>query len=249
MNRQSSVVCYLTSVFSLLYPVICRLSSVFCFYAKQTQFTNCPNERKLIYNNELCNFYQSDESQKQSQFKPNTNLWRILEVEKNFKPDNLKKNNIYCIEPYSLFALTRVRLKKKRIPTLKTLTFKTIPKKYAVYPADGRNFCPHLTATTQRKPHKQPSTLIKEKIELRPIQPISCSIWGYDMTIGIIPLITTWLILAVLICWFAGGQTSIFGHQSIQQDGFPKKYHSPIQIRPPPLTACEFKSIFSTMYS
>ncbi|MHC4536513.1 MAG: hypothetical protein ACYS6K_21395 [Planctomycetota bacterium] len=69
------------------------------------------------------------------------------------------------------------------------------------------------------------------------------------MTIGIVPFITTWLILAVLICWFAGGQTGIFGHQSIQQDGFPKKYHSPIQIRPPPMAACEFKRFLSTMYS
>ncbi|MCP4261917.1 MAG: hypothetical protein GY774_31100 [Planctomycetes bacterium] len=41
------------------------------FFNKQTQFTKCPKERKLIYNNELYNFYQSDESQKQSQFKPN----------------------------------------------------------------------------------------------------------------------------------------------------------------------------------
>jgi hypothetical protein len=39
-------------------------------YAKQTQFTKCPNEHKLIYNNELCNFCQSDESQKQSQTNP-----------------------------------------------------------------------------------------------------------------------------------------------------------------------------------
>jgi hypothetical protein len=89
----------------------------------------------------------------------------------------------------------------------------------------------------QGKRHREPVSLIKEKIEPRPIQPISCSFWGYVMTTGIVPIISTWLILAVLICWFAGGQTSIFGHQSIQQDGFPKKEHSPIQIRPPPMTA------------
>jgi hypothetical protein len=69
------------------------------------------------------------------------------------------------------------------------------------------------------------------------------------MTIGIIPFITTWLILAVSICWFVGGQTSIFGHQLTQQDGFPKQDYSPVQIRPPPMTACEFKSIISMMYS
>jgi hypothetical protein len=65
------------------------------------------------------------------------------------------------------------------------------------------------------------------------------------MTVGIIPFVTMWLTLAVLICWFAGGQTSIFGHHSIQQECFPKKYHSPVQIRPPPLAACEFISIVS----
>jgi hypothetical protein len=65
------------------------------------------------------------------------------------------------------------------------------------------------------------------------------------MTVGIIPFVTMWLTLAVLICWFAGGQTSIFGHHSIQQESFPKKYHSPVQIRPPPLAACEFISIVS----
>ncbi len=64
------------------------------------------------------------------------------------------------------------------------------------------------------------------------------------MTIGIIPFVTTWLILAVLICWFAGGQTSIFGHQLIQRENFLKKYHSPIQIRPPPMMACAFKVFF-----
>ncbi len=40
------------------------------FYAKQTQLTNCPNRLKLFYNNELCKYYQSDESQKQTQSKP-----------------------------------------------------------------------------------------------------------------------------------------------------------------------------------
>ncbi len=40
------------------------------FYAKQSQLTKCPNRRKLIYNNELCKYYQSDESQKQTQTNP-----------------------------------------------------------------------------------------------------------------------------------------------------------------------------------
>jgi hypothetical protein len=89
--------------------------------------------------------------------------------------------------------------------------------------------------------HREQGSLIKEKNQLTPIQSISCSFWGYDMTTGIVPIISTWIILSVSICWFAGGQTSIFGHQSIQQEGFPKKEHSPIQIRPPPLTAGELK--------
>ncbi len=40
------------------------------FYSKQTQFTKCPNELKLIYNNDLYDFHLSDESQKQSQTNP-----------------------------------------------------------------------------------------------------------------------------------------------------------------------------------
>ncbi len=70
--------CHLSSIF-------CHLSSVFCprpstsvenplqispFYAKQTQLTNCPNRLNYIYNNELCKYWQSDESQKQSQSNP-----------------------------------------------------------------------------------------------------------------------------------------------------------------------------------
>jgi hypothetical protein len=57
------------------------------------------------------------------------------------------------------------------------------------------------------------------------------------MTTGIVPFISIWLILAASICWFAGGQTSIFGHHSIQQESLPKKIYSPLQIRPPPLAA------------
>ena len=49
----------------------CRESSTNqLFFAKQTQFTNCPNRRNYLYNNELCNFYQSDKSQKQTQTNP-----------------------------------------------------------------------------------------------------------------------------------------------------------------------------------
>ncbi len=40
-----------------------------CFN-KQSQLTKCPNRLKLFYNNELCKYYQSDESQKQTQTKP-----------------------------------------------------------------------------------------------------------------------------------------------------------------------------------
>ena len=51
---------------------ICRESSTNRpFYAKQTQFTKCPKTINFLYNNDLYNFYQSDKSQKQTQFKPN----------------------------------------------------------------------------------------------------------------------------------------------------------------------------------
>ncbi len=40
------------------------------FFNKQSQLTNCPNRLKLFYNNELCKYYQSDESQKQTQTNP-----------------------------------------------------------------------------------------------------------------------------------------------------------------------------------
>ena len=69
------------------------------------------------------------------------------------------------------------------------------------------------------------------------------------MTIGIIPFIVTWLILAVLICWFVGGQISGFEHQPIQQGNFLKKYHWPIHIRPPPMAAFGFKVFCTMMYS
>jgi hypothetical protein len=69
------------------------------------------------------------------------------------------------------------------------------------------------------------------------------------MTVGIILFITVELILVVLICWFVGGRTGKPGHGSIQQVCFPKKYHLPITIRPPPVMACAFKNLSSKMYS
>jgi len=44
-----------------------------------------------------------------------------------------------------------------------------------------------------------------------------------------------WLVLAVLGCWAASGNVIGLPHQPRRQDGFQKKTHSPIQIRPPPL--------------
>lgn len=77
-------------------------------------------------------------------------------------------------------------------------------------------------------------------------------IWGYIMTIGIIPLIAVELILAVLICWFTEEQTDIFGYKLTQQENFLKKYHSPIKIRPPPMLTMPImhsKTFLSMMYS
>jgi hypothetical protein len=47
-----------------------------------------------------------------------------------------------------------------------------------------------------------------------------------------------WLILAVSACWIASEQLmGGFVHPPIGQDDLPKKTHSPIHIRPPPLLA------------
>jgi len=68
-NTQYSptVVCQLSSA---LY--ICRgFSTNRPFYAKQTQFPGCQNERKLTNNNGLWKYCQLDTWWKQTQFKPN----------------------------------------------------------------------------------------------------------------------------------------------------------------------------------
>jgi hypothetical protein len=79
----------------------------------------------------------------------------------------------------------------------------------------------------------QNSDLIKEKIELEPIQ-INDSFGGYVMIICKYAVEVVWLILAVSACWVAGEQTGGFLHKPIMQDGFKKETHSPAQIRPPP---------------
>ena len=55
------------------------------FYAKQTQFTEYSNERKVCYNNGLCQFTPAQPLQKQSQNKPNTNP--IQSQSKPIKPN------------------------------------------------------------------------------------------------------------------------------------------------------------------
>jgi hypothetical protein len=71
------------------------------FYDKQTQFTKCPNERKLIYNNELHNYYQSDKSQKQTQYKPNqSQFWpNIKGVQCKTNPIQSQTNPILPTTP------------------------------------------------------------------------------------------------------------------------------------------------------
>jgi len=100
-----------------------------------------------------------------------------------------KYTRIHYLQRYILFVWNQLTSVNKVNTNIKNINFQTALKKHAVYPFEGRNFHPHLTAIIQRKPHKQPATLIKEKIELPPIQPISCSIWGYYMTIGIVSII------------------------------------------------------------
>jgi len=127
---------------------------------------------------------------------------------------------------------------------IENFDFQTISEKLTLHPGHNEYCYSLFFINKQGKHYKEPAGLIKEKIEPLPIKSISCSIWGYVMTTGIVLIISTWLFLAASICWFAGGQTSTFGHQSIQQEGFPKKEHSPIQIRPPPLAAWVLKVFY-----
>ena len=118
---ESSIISSLLSDFCFLFWffVICRLSSVFCFYAKQTQFTNCPNELNLFINNELCNFYQSGSSQNQTQFKPNSNPIKANQSQNkpNSNPiaQRPKMNaNIYDTKVYSNKTVFRRKINKAK---------------------------------------------------------------------------------------------------------------------------------------
>ena len=68
--HQSSVFCLLSTAFGTLY--ICReFSTNRPFYAKQTQFTKCPNLHKFLLYKGLSKFYPAGGAKKQTQFKPN----------------------------------------------------------------------------------------------------------------------------------------------------------------------------------
>ena len=81
--RRYSLVCHQSSV-------ICRLCStsvenplqIAPFYAKQTQFTKCPNLYKCLSYKDIYNFCQSDKSQKQTQFKPNQTQFKKSQNER-----------------------------------------------------------------------------------------------------------------------------------------------------------------------
>ncbi len=84
------------------------------FYAKQTQFTKCPNKLNLFNNNELYNFCQSDKSQKQtqsnpiqSQYKPNSNPIMAKQSQYKAKTNPNKPNfkghiSVFCCLTFSL---------------------------------------------------------------------------------------------------------------------------------------------------
>jgi hypothetical protein len=101
--------------------IVENIRQISSFYNKQTQFTKCPNERKLIYNNELHNYYQSDKSQKQSQFKPNSNPNKA-----NFGPIsrvfNAKQTQFYLLLQKER---TDVRCRMSEITCLWQLKFNT----------------------------------------------------------------------------------------------------------------------------
>ncbi|MHC4726736.1 MAG: hypothetical protein ACYS17_05850 [Planctomycetota bacterium] len=80
------------------------------FYDKQTQFTKCPNELNFLYSNELYDFQVSDESQKQSQYKPNSkpNKANFGQLQGLAKPKQSQTNPIladkiaFKIYPFSI---------------------------------------------------------------------------------------------------------------------------------------------------
>jgi hypothetical protein len=74
--------------------------------------------------------------------------------------------------------------------------------------------------------------LIKEKIELKPIQ--KDDFGDYVMIICKYSITVLWLFVAVPAVWLAADQLGGFFQQPTKQDGFRKKPPSPIQIRPPP---------------
>jgi hypothetical protein len=109
---------------------------------KQTQFkpdTNPITERpKMSLNSTIKRYYETFPAYRakktnpnQTQFKADTNLWRILDIEKNSLSRTILTNScIHCIERYILFVRIVTRLKKKLIPALKALTLKCIRKSY-----------------------------------------------------------------------------------------------------------------------
>jgi len=63
------------------------------------------------------------------------------------------------------------------------------------------------------------------------------------MEVFICPLIAVRLFFTVSACWIARGKTNGFALQPILKDNSLKKLHSPIQIRPPPMTVYELERI------
>jgi hypothetical protein len=76
--------------------------------------------------------------------------------------------------------------------------------------------------------------LTNEKAELKPIE-LNVLFGARVMKVHKYQFEVMWLVLAVLGCWAASGNVIELPHQPRRQDGFQKKTHSPIQIRPPPL--------------
>jgi hypothetical protein len=107
------------SDFEFLPIYICReCSTNQLFFNKQTQFTKCPFKPNFLYNNDLYNFKQSDESQKQTQFKPNQTQFKPISMPIKAKQTQFKpKTNPIC-SPFSYFFLDRCSQEAKMLKAL-----------------------------------------------------------------------------------------------------------------------------------
>ncbi len=99
------------------------------FYAKQTQFTKCPNRLNYLYNNELCDFYQSDKSQKQTQFKPNQTQFKPISRPNKAKTNPIQTQFVERAKLMQSVYLQRIMKKNASMGHEKQSQFKPCPER------------------------------------------------------------------------------------------------------------------------